>query len=218
MSMLFGDNAADNYSLNGKDYAFYKLFLNCRNIINVSSNFLPATTFAYRCYSDMFAGCGSLTTAPELPATTLAEGCYRNMFHYCAGLTTAPELPATTLADYCYEGMFSNCTGLTTAPELPATTLADYCYEYMFQKCSSLTTAPELPATTLTRYCYYGMFWNCKKLDHITMLATDISAYRCLHNWVSGVSSTGTFVKNPAMTTLPTGTSGIPSGWTVLNA
>lgn len=50
------------------------------------------------------------------------------------------------------------------------------------------------------------------------MLATDISASNCLNNWVNGVSSTGTFVKNAAMTSLPTGASGIPSGWTVQNA
>jgi hypothetical protein len=50
------------------------------------------------------------------------------------------------------------------------------------------------------------------------MLATDISASRCLTNWVSSVSSTGTFVKSPEMTSLPTGESGIPSGWTVVDA
>jgi hypothetical protein len=50
------------------------------------------------------------------------------------------------------------------------------------------------------------------------MLATDISAIDCLYNWVSNVASTGTFVKHPNMTTLPTGTNGIPSGWTVVNA
>ena len=49
------------------------------------------------------------------------------------------------------------------------------------------------------------------------MLATDISASSCLSNWVNGVASTGTFVKNPAMTSLTTGQSGIPSGWTVIN-
>ena len=49
------------------------------------------------------------------------------------------------------------------------------------------------------------------------MLATDISAGSCLNNWVYNVASSGTFVKNPAMNSLPTGTSGIPSGWTVVN-
>jgi hypothetical protein len=61
------------------------------------------------------------------------------------------------------------------------------------------------------------MFRDCSKLNYIKMLATDISASNCLENWVSGVSSTGTFVKNPAMTTLHYGWSGIPEGWTVVN-
>jgi hypothetical protein len=52
-------------------------------------------------------------------------------------------------------------------------------------------------------------------LNYIKMLATDISATDCLTNWVSGVASSGTFVKDLNMTTLSNGTSGIPSGWTV---
>ena len=298
MSMLFGDNAADNYSLSDKGYAFYKLFYNCSNIVNVSSNFLsaivlanycyyymfqdctslktapalpattlanycyqnmfygckslttapalPATTLADRCYNSMFKGCTSLTTAPKLPATTLAGSCYQEMFYGCTSLTTAPALPATKLADNCYEYMFQGCTSLKTAPALPATTLADSCYSYMFygctslttapsalpstsvwhncynsmfRGCTSLTTAPELPATTsLGRYCYQAMFMGCTSLNYIKCLATDISATDCTSYWVSGVASTGTFVKNPDMTSWPTGVSGIPTGWTVQDA
>ena len=114
--------------------------------------------------------------------------------------------------------MFCGCTSLTQAPTLPATTLASNCYYSMFSGCTSLTTAPELPATALAAYCYSDMFYNCHKLNYIKMLATDISAEDCLTYWVSYVSSNGTFVKNPAMNSLPTGSSGIPSGWTVLNA
>ena len=271
MSLLFGDDAVNNNSLSGKNYAFYELFSDCTTIIQVSETFLPATTLAIRCYESMFRYCTSLTTAPELPATTLgsycylvmfqgctrltaapsilpattlADGCYRYMFSSCTSLTTAPALPATTLASDCYSSMFQgcsslttapelpattldsscyismfyNCTSLTVAPELPATTLASDCYRSMFYGCSGLTSAPELPATTLASDCYYYMFYGCKKLNYIKMLATNISASKCLYNWVSGVASTGTFVKNPAMTSLPTGTSGIPNGWTVLNA
>lgn len=133
MSILFGDNAADNYSLSGKDYAFFNLFENCNNIVNINENFLPATT------------------------------------------------------------------------------LASSCYKQMFYKCTSLTTAPALPAATLANYCYNYMFYNCYELNYIKMLATDISASSCLSNWVKGVISSGTFIKNPNMTTLPTGESGIPS-------
>jgi hypothetical protein len=50
------------------------------------------------------------------------------------------------------------------------------------------------------------------------MLATDISATNCLSNWVYEVSSTGTFVKHVDMTSLPSGYSGIPDRWTVVNA
>ena len=148
-------------------------------------------------------------------STANARFCY--LFDECASLTTAPELPATTLAERCYYGMFYKCAGLTTAPELPATVLADYCYNQMFRGCTGLTVAPELPATTLAAGCYRNMFWDCKKLDHITMLATDISAPDCLNQWVSGVASTGTFTKAAAMTSLTTGVSGIPEGWTVKN-
>ena len=247
MSMLFGDNAANNLSLTGKDYAFYELFYNCTNIVNVSENFLPATTLADYCYGFMFSGCSSLTTAPALPATTLASSCYRGMFRNCFSLTTVPELPATTLKTYCYGvmfqgcsslttapylpattlasscyyGMFSNCTNLTTAPYLPATTLASSCYNSMFWVCTSLTTAPELPATTLASNCYNNMFYGCNKLNYIKMLATNISAGNCLTGWVYNVASAGTFVKNSAMD-LPTATQansyvGIPEGWTVID-
>lgn len=169
------------------------------------------------CFYGLFGGCSSLTTAPELPATTLADRCYYFMFANCTSLTTAPELPATTLSERCYAQMFNSCTSLTTAPELPATTLVKACYTLMFTSCTSLTTAPVLPATILVEQCYDQMFYHSTNLNHITMLATDISAKYCLSGWVNGVSSTGTFVKHPDMDSLPTGVSGIPNGWTVID-
>lgn len=127
-------------------------------------------------------------------------------------------LPATTLAGSCYHYMFQQNTLLTSAPKLPATTLDGSCYQYMFSGCTSLTTAPELPATTLTAGCYLSMFHGCNSLNYIKMLATDVSANSCLTNWVKGVSSTGTFIKNSNATWDVTGVDGIPEGWTVQNA
>lgn len=165
MSLLFGDDVANNNSLSGKNYAFYMLFQNCTSIIQVSETFLPATE----------------------------------------------------LSTYCYYQMFYMCTSLVNAPALPATTLASSCYLRMFYNCTNLTIAPELLATTLASSCYYGMFHSCSKLNYIKMLATDMPTPGCLTNWVYGVSSTGTFVKNPSMTSLSTGNNGIPSGWTVVD-
>jgi hypothetical protein len=64
------------------------------------------------------------------------------------------------------------------------------------------------------------MFYNCTNLNYIKCLATDISASNCTSNWVNGVAASGTFVKDPNITTSTweTGANGIPSGWTVQDA
>ena len=198
-------------------FCYNSMFYGCTSLTTAPS-VLPAPALTSNCYSSMFNGCTKLTTAPALPATTLANYCYSSMFNGCTKLTTAPALPATTLANYCYSSMFYGCTSLTTAPALPATTLADGCYNSMFRGCTSLTTAPELPATTLADNCYSSMFMGCTNLNYIKCLATDISATGCTGSWVSGVASTGTFVKASSIASWPTGTSGIPSGWTVQDA
>ena len=192
MSLLYGDNFKGQTDLTGKDYAFYHLFYNNTKLINADKLSLPATTLADYCYSSMFQGCTSLTTAPELPATTLATYCYGRMFQGCTSLTTAPELPATTLAGGCYNGMFYGCTSLTTAPELPATTLADYCYGSMFQGCSNL--------------------------NHIKAMFTTTPSTSYTNGWVTSVASTGTFVKNSAAQWDVSGVNGVPTGWTVETA
>ena len=197
-------------------YSYYNLFDNESHLTTPPK--LTATTLANGCYQYMFSGCTSLTTAPELPATTLVSNCYRSMFDVCTSLATAPELPATTLANYCYYQMFYGCTALTTAPSvLPATTLAAYCYYNMFDGCTSLTTAPELPAETLVDYCYAGMFYNCASLNYIKAMFTTRPTSTYTKNWVSGVASSGTFVKNSSATWNVTGVNGIPEGWTVIN-
>ena len=217
MSLLYGDDFEDQLSLSGKNYAFYKLFYGCSGLVDASNLILPATTLANCCYEYMFNGCTSLVSTPALPATTLADNCYSSMFMGCTSLVSTPALPATTLASYCYSSMFFGCKSLVSASELPATTLAENCYNHMFYGCSSLTTAPELPATTLASYCYSNMFGGCTKLSYIKMLATNISSIGCLLYWLKNVSSAGTFIKHPSMTTLPSGADGIPKGWTVID-
>ena len=195
---------------------YAEMFRECTSLITAPE--LPATSLVDYCYSAMFENCASLTIAPALPATTLADNCYYAMFLGCTSLTTAPALPATSLTDYCYSSMFGGCTSLTNAPSiLPATTLASSCYSGMFQGCTSLTTAPELPAPNLVINCYQNMFYNCSSLNYIKCLGYYITDYNG-SNWVYGVASTGTFVKNPEMTSWTTGDSGVPSGWTVIDA
>ena len=190
MSLIDNTNFKNNLTISST-CAFASLFNGCVNLVSAENLILPATTLSYSCYSGMFQGCTSLTTAPELPATTLQFACYSSMFKGCSNLRTAPALPATALEGFCYSNMFYGCTSLTSAPALPATTLADWCYG--------------------------GMFYGCTSLNYIKCLATDISASNCTSSWVKGVASTGTFVKNPSMTSWSTGNSGIPDNWAIEN-
>ena len=127
-------------------------------------------------------------------------------------------LPVTALTPACYQDMFYQCAHLVSAPALPATTLAGYCYQEMFMGCTSLTSAPELPAPVLTDWCYAQMFSNCPSLNFVKCLATDISVNDCTVDWLNGVPAEGTFEKAPGMTSWPSGDSGIPTGWTVVDA
>ena len=214
MSLLYGDNFVNQYTI-PTDLCFYALFYNNNKIINAKDLCLPATTLTRSCYTTMFEGCSSLITAPTLPATTLTSNCYTHFFYNCSSLISAPALPATTLANSCYYSMFYNCSSLISAPALPATTLEENCYTFMFGRCTTLTTAPALPATTLAQNCYNNMFRYCSNLNSITVGATSWDTSKS-SDWVYGVSATGTFTK-PSGTTIPEGTYGIPSGWTVVN-
>ena len=216
-----GGNAAMASSIN--DYNNFSIITGriaaSGNIMSLLNGDSPDSIIATYCYYGMFYGCTSLAQAPELPATTLATRCYANMFRGCTSLAQAPELPATTLATYCYYDMFRDCTSLAQAPELPATTLAARCYANMFRDCTSLAQAPELPATTLATHCYANMFRDCINIDCIKC-SFKAFASNGTDNWLSGVSSTGTFICPTALGTNETiqrGISYCPEGWTVIN-
>ncbi len=190
------------------------MFGGCTSLVQAPQ--LPATELDYGCYDTMFSGCTALRSAPELLATQMKPRCYSTMFSGCTSLAQAPELPAITLASGCYREMFENCTSLAQAPELPATELETLCYMAMFRGCTSLVQAPELPASELEYRCYRAMFSGCSNLASITMLSVDVDSEEHTENWVQGVAQQGVFTK-AAGAVLPTGDSGIPTGWEVVN-
>lgn len=178
-----------------------------------------ATELGAYCFRNLFNGCSSLITAPELPDIVLGEYCYYNLFINCENLVNVQEnLTSTTgLKKGCYRGMFGNCYSLTKSPILGNTELAEECYYNMFYHCTNLETAPELPAPKLNRVtgCYAGMFIGCTKLNYVN--ANFTTYYNaCTLNWLKDVAPTGTFVKNADATWDVRGESGIPTGWDVI--
>ena len=107
MSLIYGDNFNGQLefpSENMKDnwyYAFYSLFYDQKKLISAENLILPATILPAMCYSGMFYGCTSLTTAPELPALTLSSGCYESMFSGCTSLNSIRCLATNITADGC---------------------------------------------------------------------------------------------------------------------
>jgi hypothetical protein len=173
-----------------------------------TANFIVQGNVMSLLYGDNFSG--QLSLAGK-------DYAFKDLFTGCTGITNAYKLslPATTLSEGCYKNMFKNCTGMVIAPILLAVTLEDSCYSNMFYGCTSLVEAPELSAATLTNNCYEYMFYGCSSLADIKCLATDITATNCTTNWVNGVASSGTFVKNSTMSSWTTGNDGIPTNWTV---
>ena len=158
----------------------------------------------------------SLVYGDNFVGKTTMSGTYNFCSLFKQSMAVSAEnliLPATSLTNHCYRAMFSKAHNLTVAPALPATTLGEYCYYYMFEECA-ISSAPELRASTLVSNCYGNMFTGCRSLNYIKCLATTIPA-NCLTNWVKSVSSSGTFVKKENVT-WPTGNSGTPTGWTIV--
>ena len=187
MSLIGGDNFAELTEITN-NAQFYSLFDGCSKVRNAEWMVLPATTIATNSYRSLFDG-SSLVIPPQvLPATTVPSGAYQAAFVNCSNLIECPDIMATTL------------TGTNNM-------------RWMFGNCTKLAVGPVLRSATLTGSCYRLMFDGCTKLRAVDMVATDISATDCLVSWLNNVGSGGILRKH-TNTTLPSGTAGLPSGWT----
>ena len=78
------------------------------------------------------------------------------------------------------------------------------------------------PSTSYCRRCCSKhslyMFNGCSNLNYIKAMFTTTPSTSYCNTWVGGVAATGTFVKNSAATWTGTGTSKVPTGWTVETA
>lgn len=183
--------------------------------------------FSSTCQFVVSGNIKSLTHSDFVNATSWSTACtFSGLFKNCVNLIDARNLyfNSTSTSNYCYGGMFDGCTSLKFAPDMKKIThAANWSFGYMFRNCTSLETAPVLSTTTSTSSCYKYMFYGCSSLKYIKCMliyTTASATSEHLTNWVSGVSSTGTFVKNGDPTNIwsTTGVSNIPAGWTVETA
>ena len=158
---------------------------------------------------------------PSVFSGTCSFNAYGNILSLIYGdnYLNETELPSGNTSTSNFDGLFRQNMGIIDASNIimPQNTTR-YCFKQMFYYCENLEKAPTLPAATLAIRAYNQMFDNCHKLNYVKCLATDISASDCTVNWLNQVAATGTFVKNPNMSSWTGGIDGIPAGWTVQDA
>lgn len=171
------------------------------------------------CYFQMFQSCTNLIKAPDIYIETFSDdACLNLMFNDCKSLVNPPKMfvKSTSNSTNAMRGMFTGCTALKSAPDIYVETVGSNSFYNTFSGCTSLEQAMVLPAKKLESGCYTNLFRSCKKVNYITALFETLPSTSYTSNWVSGVSSTGTFVKNINATWTTTGASGVPTGWNVI--
>lgn len=126
--------------------AFSGMFAGCTNLTSVAD--LSAQSGGTGVYNALLSGCTSLRTPPALPNfSVIPQQAFRYMFAGCTSLSAAPQLLTADPSYYAYAYMFKDCTSLRTPPDLPAETLASAApYRSMFEGCTALTAVPNMPA------------------------------------------------------------------------
>lgn len=130
-----------------------------------------------------------------------------------SGFENLDTVPTDAFTELFYGSNVTDASGL----KLNSNNLGEYCYCDMFRGCTKLTKTPTLPAHSANTLSYSGMFYGCSSLNTIRCYALDNSNNPFNYdNWTYNVPATGTFYKRSG-SSWNSGTSGIPSGWTVIN-
>ena len=119
--------------------------------------------------------------------------------------------------------MFEGCINLEEPIDINFTTLTQQCCMRMFLMhrnnritTPKMTKSPVLRCSTSAENCYKEMFKGNGNLNEITCLLTTSTGGT--QDWVNNAgAATGTFYKHPSKNNWPSGASGIPSGWTVVD-
>ncbi len=193
MSMIFGDDAALNYSLSGYTRCFSNL-LQSRNLLDAGDLILKATELAPYCYNMLLYECNNNTRLPkELPAEIIKDNCYR-YFSNGGFYTEIPAVKAKSAINY---GMYGFVTGSKHITKADLSNIKEISgnrpLDAAFKNCSGLN--------------FIKIGW--KKWENPSGLTS---------SWVDGVASSGTFIIPDNAEFDPEsirGVNGIPEGWDV---
>lgn len=123
-------------------------------------------------------------------------------------------LPTGNLPNRCFHSMFrgnkSNLKDLSFV-DISGIRIGSRIMDAMCMGHGSVQKSPNIYVSDCGEKSLENTFWNCGSLSEIRCHATTMDG----GNFTSGVAASGTFYKKAGVT-WPTGGSGIPSGWTVV--
>lgn len=215
----YGQNTRCAYKLNDDEWKKFP-----QSPLNVSegdvmflSGGLDYSTGQYKHFvfsgTATFEASGNMATICSLSHSYVSGGKLTNGYDFWNG-----DYFTTSYTAY----RFRNNTSIVSAKDVIIMNPTGYIgggspYNECFRNCTNLIYGPTLiqESDNYNLNCA-NMFTNCSNLSYVKCLFTDLSKVN-LTNWMNGVSETGTFVKYPGVD-WPIGVSGIPEGWTVVEA
>lgn len=162
----------------------------------------------------------SLINATDLSDNTETKsGCWTQLFLNDSTLTSASSLD---VSDYMvvnsegFRGIFQHCTSLTSIPDFSGIeTVNDNGFRYAFSD-TALTSIDLSNVLYVTTNSFANAFSHNSNLNYVkcpTISSWDTDYFG---QWLLDVAATGTLVKQSGLS-VPTGVSGIPTGWTTSN-
>ena len=146
--------------------SFRNMFSGCSSLVTIPElNTSNGTDFGY-----MFQDCSSLVTIPLIDTSNGTE--FSRMFYGCTLLTSIPELNTSNGTKF--KEMFMYCSSLTSIPLIDTSNGTDF--SYMFYRCSSLLKAPDLDLSKVTSSSYVNeMFSRCTSLVAVPEVTTNVN-------------------------------------------
>lgn len=196
MSMFNGDDFKANHEFDSSTTFHCTGLLRTSNLIDASNLILPALTLYESSYNGMFRGAANLVYGPKiLPALDIPHDGYSSMFEGCISLVEAPEILATTVS------------GNTALCRM-------FCMDRNNKVTATMTKGPILRISNTGSFqnVYQQLFCGNGNIIEITVLISGTG--KSFTDWLKNVSSNGV-IKTLSGTTFVSGSSGLPSGWTV---
>lgn len=198
--------------------AFFNLLSQNSTLVDASDIVITHTVLNEFSHAEIFKYCTSLTGVPDMShITTLAYASLNGCFNHCTSLVTPPDFNSlvTTGERSGLSWTFHDCSSLSRTPLFQnLTTVGHFGLNQCFVNCTSLTAGADISSvTSLNTRGLDRMYLGCSSLS--SAVTPTLSSWNTSNStmWLDGVAATGTLYNNCSVT-IPTGTNGIPSGWT----